>query len=203
MVNGTTDWHEAAYTQRMFRILLSSMSRPGRIQSTEHLPHPAAATSTGYHPSFLGIGLTVLDQEVSYSLSSSFGDLASLIRGMTMARQIHEEETDYMFIRGEEAFDLTRLRKGSFHYPDQSATVICQVNVLTNEPMAGGLQLLLRGSGIKETQTLVLDTLHPMVLDSWLETNKEFPLGIDWIFVDQNGRVCAVPRSTEIIREVG
>jgi alpha-D-ribose 1-methylphosphonate 5-triphosphate synthase subunit PhnH len=200
MVNGTADWHEAAYTQKMFRILLSSMSRPGRVQSTEHLPHPAA--STGYHPSFLGIGLTVLDQEVSYSLPSSFGDLASLIRGMTMARQTHEEDADYMFIRGEEAFDSTRLRKGTFLYPEQSATVICQVNVLTDEPVAGGLHLLLRGPGIKETQNLVIDTLHPLSLDSWLETNKEFPLGIDWIFVDQSGRVCAVPRSTEIIQEV-
>jgi len=213
MISGIADWHETVYTQRMFRVLLASMSRPGSIQSAEHLPHPApypalypishsAASTEAYHSALLGVALTLLDQEVSYALPSPIGDLASRIRGMTMARHVRVEEADYVFIRGGEPFDVTRLRRGSFLDPEQGATVICQVNAIHHEPAAGGLHLRLRGPGIPETRTLSLSPLHPAVLDSWVETNQEFPMGLDWIFVDLQGQIGAVPRSTAIVREV-
>ena len=196
---------ETIYTQETFRTLLDCMAHPGTVAQIE----PALlAVPTMTSPYVMGIALMLLDQEVSFCMDGIEDEEAvRQIRIYTMARNKNKSMCDYLFTEGSQLESLEGMKTGTLQFPDLGATVICKVNRLSNESMLSEkrrsiIRFQLTGPGIKQETILYVDELNSSAVAQWKEHNSEFPLGIDWIFVDESGHVCCVPRSSEWTWEV-
>lgn len=193
------------YTQITYRKLLDAMARPGKLVQLERPPFDSGVVENEY---VLGIGATLLDQEVTFHAA---GDpaLARTLQLYTLSAPQTIELCDYLFIDGAGAVgvpEIAACKRGAYEYPDESATVICRVERISRAGEAGesdrSVKLKLRGPGISGETEVVLEGLRAELLPEWRTCNEEFPLGIDWIFVDGQGVVCCVPRSTQWKEEV-
>jgi alpha-D-ribose 1-methylphosphonate 5-triphosphate synthase subunit PhnH len=64
--------------------------------------------------------------------------------------------------------------------------------------LSQGLRLTLTGPGIEKETHLGVWGLSRDFFKEWTACNQEFPLGVDLILADKSGRICALPRSTQI-----
>lgn len=192
---------EITYTQSLFRTLLDCMSRPGKIGQIKPASCGLSFSFTDYT---LGVAITLLDQEVTFHIYNDRNSSSVQLQMYTMSQQVSMEECDYFFVNEDENFDVRRLKKGSLEFPDESATVIYQVHKLSEERILhpGAIKLQLQGPGIRDTNILYIYGLNQQVIEPWHQCNQEFPLGLDWIFVDEEGKVCCIPRSTRFSWEV-
>ncbi|ADG07714.1 phosphonate C-P lyase system protein PhnH [Kyrpidia tusciae] len=198
---------EVRYTQVLFRQLLDAMARPGKPVAVEPAPGepgPWGIPKSRGHRCVLGIGLTLLDPETTFWLPESDRGFGTLLQRHTRSRTASVDRCDFAFVQGEQRFPIERLPRGTFTYPDRSATVVCRVRRFAREPFPADrlIHVTLRGPGIPGERRLYIDTVHPDTLGAWREINREFPLGLDWILVDGFGFVCGVPRSTSLEWEV-
>lgn len=184
------------YTQSTYRLCLNTMSRPGTIGQ---LNPPANVPGLSVvSPYLAGLALTLLDHEVSFHIHQGTERDYAWVEFRTLSGRAGAGECDYLFTDGGKRFAVGELKRGSLQSPDRSCTVICQVRQLGDSPVAGGpaVRLCLRGPGIREETTVVIAGLDASNVAAWQEVNGEFPLGVDWIFVDDSGCICAVPRSS-------
>lgn len=195
------NFDETAYTQTVFRTLLDCMARPGTIGSLKPAPGELNAPFTKY---FLGVALTLLDQEVVFHVWNDRRQVEAQLQMHTMSQPGDLEDCDYLLVYGEENFEINRLKKGSCQFPDESATIICQVDRLAAPPIhqVEKIRLRLHGPGIQQAREISVGGLNPGMLEPWRQCNREFPLGLDWILVDRSGQVCCIPRSTRFSEEV-
>lgn len=188
-------------TQALFRTLLDCMSRPGKIGK---MAPSNGVLEIGLDPCVVSVALTLLDQEVSFHIVHDNGASSSMLQVYTMARMAPMEQCDFVFLQGTDAVDIRSLKRGILTYPDESATVVCSVKRLsaaaTRSP--GTTRLTLSGPGIKDKCQLCIDGIDQQLMSCWQTANQEYPLGIDWIFVDVEGNVCCIPRSTQFTWEV-
>lgn len=185
------------YTQAVFRVLLDCMARPGKISGIKPVSHDF---NFYFNPYILGVAITLLDQEVTFCINNDQNNSALNLTIYTLSSHVSLSDCDYFLVDGKESFDMQRLKKGQFKYPDQSATIICQVEQLLSAEQierTKAVKLQLTGPGILNTHYLYITGLNQKILPSWQDCNREFPLGLDWIFVDQSGRLSCVPRSTK------
>lgn len=195
------NFDETAYTQTVFRTLLDCMARPGIIACLESSPGELSAPFTEY---LLGIALTLLDQEVVFHVWDDQHQVTAQLQLQTVSRPGKLEDCDYFLVYGSETFEIDRLRRGIWQFPDESATIICQVDRLASSPIhqTEMIRFELRGPGIQRAREISVAGLNPGILKPWQRCNREFPLGLDWILVDQSGQVCCLPRSTRFTAEV-
>ena len=192
---------EILYSQSVYRKLLNAMGQPGTIATMDPVPFIHTKSQSPY---VVGIAMTLLDQEVTHHVFGEGQELASVLQLYTLSREEVFEVCDYIFVKGKDAFHPSLLKRGFLSYPDQSATVICQVDRISAEPVTGSkiVKLQLQGPGVPTKREVYVDALVPEVLVAWEESNREYPLGIDWVFIDNNGNLCCVPRSSEFTWEV-
>lgn len=189
-------------TQKIFRKLLDCMSRPGKIETIQETIvnlNPEQGISQG----LLGIAFTLVDREASYHIISSDSEKASqYVKWATFSHEATLENADYIFIGkslGEqEIIEVMRqVKTGTLTDPHQSATLIIHVDQLL--PHTGsGLSLQLRGPGIKDQQSVSIKGLSPLWFDERQLTNKEYPIGVDFIFVSSLEEIMAIPRTTKV-----
>jgi alpha-D-ribose 1-methylphosphonate 5-triphosphate synthase subunit PhnH len=187
--------------QSVYRKLVDSTSRPGLISD---LRKEAALVEEedqkGCSASVLLIALTLFDQEVSFKVFSPKADtVTQTINQLTYAKPTEAKKADFLLIlhdaeKGcfEEA--IINAKAGTLKNPHSSAFIIVEVESVTS-----GEALLLKGPGIHTTELVHLDIIENWV-ESRLEKNKEYPLGIDLIFIDQHHQLLALPRTTQITR---
>lgn len=185
------------YMQRLYRSLLDTMARPGSIEQLEPYVYQACPSEFQY---VIGIAITLLDQEVSFHETSISKELTPHLQLLTRSTTKLLHESDYLLVHKGAAPDLMEAKRGTDLYPDQSATIIIQVSRISDD-QEGEVRLKLRGPGIKSEQMLSLDGLNRELLSELLLNSGRFPLGLDWILVDDEGRVCCLPRSTKIVEE--
>ncbi|MEM9160580.1 MAG: phosphonate C-P lyase system protein PhnH, partial [Verrucomicrobiota bacterium] len=93
-------------------------------------------------------------------------------------------------------------KEGVLTYPELSATFILQVTGLSSSPEAGMVGIDITGPGVKESATVYVGGLNPGWVDSLMEKNSEFPLGVDAILVadSANGtpEVMCLPRTSSL-----
>ncbi|MCD5406501.1 MAG: phosphonate C-P lyase system protein PhnH [Desulfotomaculum sp.] len=192
---------EITGTQITFRALLDCMARPGKIASLKMFNGHFEFCFNRYT---LGVAITLLDQEVTFHLPDHQGDSAQQLQMYTLARPAELVDCDYLLVNGKENFAVQQLKTGHLKYPDESATIICQVAQLAADQ--SGLEqsaptdivkLQLQGPGILKMCQVYISGLNRQLLAPWQQCNQEFPLGLDWIFIDQAGQVCCIPRSTK------
>jgi alpha-D-ribose 1-methylphosphonate 5-triphosphate synthase subunit PhnH len=171
----------------VFRPLLQAMSRPGTIQRL-----PAAARA---RPLLAVLG-AISDREVSFHVTGA--DDPALRRELawaTGARPASLEQADFVVCpAGESGGRLLRARRGTLEYPDAGATIVYAIRRCAPE----GGRAVLRGPGIRDTVRPGLEGLGAQELAQLREANREFPLGVDAIFLDPEGQLICIPRSTRI-----
>ncbi len=176
---------EDIYTQQTFSMLMKAMSRPGTVY---HLN-----LREGDAP-YMPILLTLLDNEVTFAVVGE-GVAADDIVLATGSKETCVEEADYVLVLGGESSGaVLRTKRGDLRYPDKGATIIYLVKSVKGEATT----LRLRGPGILGEQLLSLDGFNAGEIQDIRAANKDFPMGIDYIFVDRDARTASIPRTTHM-----
>lgn len=167
-----------------FRAVLQAMSRPGTIVA---LPEGEAEPA-------MQLLSCLLDNETALTVLGD-PDLEARLARHIGCRPGPLAETDCIVAaHGVTGSCLAGCRRGSLEYPHTGATVVYLVRRLGSPGMAIGLA----GPGIKGRAVLAVDGLgsgEPAILAA---INRDFPLGVDAILLDREGRLACIPRSTTI-----
>lgn len=176
-------------SQGVFRRVLSAISKPGEI-------HPAKTdveSPEGLHPAAAAVLLALLDQDTRLWLSPAFdsGVAGAYLRFHTGCILTDNPLTaDFVLARPGDLPRLSDLSLGSEEYPERSATVVLQVDELSNDD---GWRL--SGPGIDGQAMLNVAGLDASFLPAWRESQLHFPRGVDLIFTSAD-RLAAMPRTT-------
>jgi alpha-D-ribose 1-methylphosphonate 5-triphosphate synthase subunit PhnH len=182
----TTEQHDSVwsplYQQRAFRALMSAFSFPGRRQ-----PLPLCSDATG--PTC--IAAVLCDNEVSLADPDQLIGPADIRR--LGIREASLENAGFIIADGSRAPDFAPAL-GSLAEPEQGATIIVRVASLES---SNDFPLMLEGPGIQDTQALAVSGLNSQWLAERARWNRNFPMGVDLILVDDT-QVVALPRTTRI-----
>ncbi|WP_124059454.1 phosphonate C-P lyase system protein PhnH [Vaginisenegalia massiliensis] len=189
--------------QANFRQLVEAMAYPGDCKSLSLAPtYQKRWDEEGNLPSagVFAVMEVLIDQEVkamTLPRNKAFEAELSIYANSQITTDI--QQADYIaishdFLMDSKAFDdLNQLSIGNLEDPDQSASLIIEVDKLGDQDA----NYQLTGPGIKETKAVYLPLSEEFV--HWRQTmNREFPLGIDVILVDPAGECLALPRTTKI-----
>lgn len=176
-------------TQATFRTLMDAMSRPFRIYSIAE----QAKGFSGAHSGMMAIGATLLDNETTLYVERNMA-LAKELHELTLVEGADLEVAEYIFLSSELNYEtvktiFTAAKKGTFVDPHTSATVVIFAK---HEPLTA--QCTGTGAGVKGTMTFEVTEYVKQVLRVRAQTQVEYPLGIDLIFVMDNGDIFSVPR---------
>ena len=185
--------------QSVYRKVLNSMARPGVIEILEEQKKIDIEVSCN-KGTFL-VMLMLLDGEVSFNIvSEKSEEITSLISQMTYSKQKNLEEADYIFVLEDasekslaEVYKLAKI--GTLVDPHKSATIIAEVDYINNDD-----DLELSGPGIKDKKSLSISGNNKWIKERELK-NKEYPLGVDAIYIDKEYKVVSLPRTTKIKRK--
>ena len=185
--------------QSVYRKVLNSMARPGVIEILEEQKKIDIEVSCN-KGTFL-VMLMLLDGEVSFNIvSEKSEEITSLISQMTYSKQKNLEEADYIFVLEDasernlaEVYKLAKI--GTLVVPHKSATIIAEVDYINNDD-----DLELSGPGIKDKKSLSISGNNKWIKERELK-NKEYPLGVDAIYIDKEYKVVSLPRTTKIKRK--
>lgn len=189
--------HTAAYAlfrhQRNFRVLLKALAWPGRRLRLEvdGLPAPAWAVAE-----------CLLDQEVSFGLIGGGSHPAASVElaAATGSRPAAPAEADFVFAGDAAAVEAIRTaRRGRPESPEEAATVVVSLTERSADP-AARLRVRLTGPGIAAPQGIApeMNAIPLPAYEALAEANADYPLGVDALFLDAQGGLMALPRSTRI-----
>ncbi|WP_408008178.1 phosphonate C-P lyase system protein PhnH [Pseudalkalibacillus sp. A8] len=188
-------------TQEIFRKLLDSMSRPGKVNNI-HDAVQFIESVEGLSQAMTGIAFTLIDREASFHIiSKRRSEVIQYLRWTTFAKHEDITKVSYVFIHEpldeKEIYDvMSQVNRGTLENPHESATIIINVDRLSN-----GKKLLLSGPGIDGTKECFIEGLPAAWITERERVNKEYPIGVDFIFVTQSGDLTAIPRTTTIESE--
>jgi alpha-D-ribose 1-methylphosphonate 5-triphosphate synthase subunit PhnH len=190
--------------QRIFRMILDSMARPGKINN---INISSEITDEYQYDSMLKILITLLDNEVTFSMSTQMGEqFKKDVAGYTGSIISEIQSADFYIARGSDVNnEILQLKKGTLQFPDDSCTVIMAVNSIVravDECSLPASRLKLKGPGIKDYSFAAVEGLNFHNINLIKQRNVEYPLGIDAILVDDYGNVLCLPRTVKIEVEV-
>ncbi|WP_456277348.1 phosphonate C-P lyase system protein PhnH [Bacillus sp. AK128] len=192
-------------TQQIFRLLVDSMARPGKIvsiqESTRYIDE-----NTGLSKELIALAYTLLDREVSFHLvGDEKGKTAQYLEWSTFSTTEAVQTADYIFIpyslsEGDLLDLMNEVKCGTLTDPHNSATLIFHVKEVSSFG-PHGKKLVMSGPGIKENSSCYIEGLPSNFIKVRKKINKEFPIGIDLIIVSSNGDMIAIPRTTKLESE--
>jgi alpha-D-ribose 1-methylphosphonate 5-triphosphate synthase subunit PhnH len=185
-------FEEVFDAQEQFRIVLNAMSHPGIIC---HLKDFDFETPTYLSNASAVIAFALLNTDVSFHAigDSHIRDYLALNTG---AVEETFEKADFVFMNGNtNAEVLNKLKYGNLSYPEDSATVLIDVEEISKFHLDGSTEIVFRGPGVEFENRVFFQGLNSEFLETVKEINFEFPLGIDLIFCDKNNQIVGLPRS--------
>ncbi|SDK43973.1 phosphonate C-P lyase system protein PhnH [Aliiruegeria lutimaris] len=168
---------------RAFRAALEAMARPGTLHQVTGARPPAPLS-----PAAGALLLTLCDGETPLHLAGAT-DCDAVRDWVTFhagAPLVPAEEARFALGRWEALQPLARFALGEPSYPDRSATLIVEMDVLS----ASGARLT--GPGIRSEAFLPLPER-----EAFKRNSRLFPLGLDFFFC-AGSTLAALPRSTKI-----
>jgi alpha-D-ribose 1-methylphosphonate 5-triphosphate synthase subunit PhnH len=182
--------------QEHYRLLLDAMARPGKINL---LPRMQLSAPEALTEAAALIGFALLNADVSFHVVDAGADVATrYLLVNTSARSVDEEEADFVFASGQAPATLIeKMKKGSLPYPEEGATLVASVKTLAAEA-SGDLAITLKGPGVAGEKTFFVRGLNAQLLTALQQSNSEFPLGVDLILADGDGRLACIPRSSQV-----
>ena len=194
--------------QQAFRVLLGAMSEPGTLHTLPDAAVAGLAPQDAEPRPPMGIALaatllTLLDADTPVHLAGALGtdDARAWLRFHTGARAVPEVAgMSAAFARDVDATLWSALDLGSDDAPQASATLFVEVDAMSDQPLAGGVALKLRGAGIATSRDLAVAGLSA---DFWRwrrALQSELPRGVDLVLAC-GPCLAAIPRSTRIESE--
>ncbi|PEZ83542.1 phosphonate C-P lyase system protein PhnH [Bacillus sp. AFS017274] len=183
--------------QTVYRKLVTATSRPGTLVVLEREAKTLDVQMECLSSTIL-LARTVLDPEVTFKVIAKEGEAVSrMINQLTYSKPVDLPEADFIFILHDASEEqmkeaINKAKVGNLFNPHESAMIILEVPDVTK-----GDSMILSGPGIQEESFISLPNV-PAWLGVRNEKNIEFPLGIDMYFVDQQDRLIALPRTTQI-----
>lgn len=185
--------------QSVYRKIVDASARPGQLADLTKEACIVKEEGNNECPaSILLLALTLFDQEVTFKvISEKEENITKTINQLTYAKPVETEDADYILILQDAevaALDtaIEKAKPGTLKNPHSSATIIVEVSEVSDEPT-----LLLKGPGIQ-----AIEFVHVETNEKWVESrqmkNKEYPLGIEMMFVDHQEQLLALPRTTQI-----
>jgi alpha-D-ribose 1-methylphosphonate 5-triphosphate synthase subunit PhnH len=184
-------------TQEVFRAILHCMSRPGTIKNIVEISKKMEQQGICQNSTFI-IARTLLDAEVRFHVvGKKTESIEQYISAYTLSKVEELQAADYIFIMKDaqqqtisEVFN--KVKKGTLLNPQQSATIVIETEMLSNEP-----HLMLTGPGIASTENVEITASEYWVKDR-AEANIEYPLGVDMLLIDGDCNIMCLPRTTII-----
>lgn len=166
-----------------FRAAMNAMARPGAIEPISGGQPPAPVSVAAG-----SLILTLCDADTGLALCGACDtpEMRDWVTFHTSAPLVPLVAADFVLGAWGDLLPLDQYRIGTPEYPDRSATLIVEVDVL----QASGATL--RGPGIRDAAHLTLPDPSAMAANAML-----YPLGLDF-FLTCGDRVAALPRSTQI-----
>jgi alpha-D-ribose 1-methylphosphonate 5-triphosphate synthase subunit PhnH len=182
--------------QQHFRLLLDSMSRPGK---TNTFPEMDILPPDGLNQASALTGFALLNPDVTYYIAGdNSDDIASYLLVNTASQQAEISVADYVFLPEEYGVDeLEEARTGTPIYPEDSATFIASAEQISEQLHEGSLAITLKGPGVNGEAEVFVSGIAPELLDFVKEQNAEYPLGIDLIITDRHNNILCIPRSNK------
>lgn len=182
-------------SQRAFRVALEALSRPGRaVTMPDLLPDGAPAPLM---PATAALALALFDYETPVWLDAAADTAAvrdwlrfhcgcPLVTDRAQAR--------FALLAGAPGTPgaMAGFDTGTDAYPDRSATLIWQVDSLSE-----GQPHRLSGPGITQEETLKINSLYAGFESDWQKNAKLFPRGLD-LFLVAGDRLAGLPRTVAI-----
>ncbi|SEP94475.1 phosphonate C-P lyase system protein PhnH [Thalassovita taeanensis] len=168
---------------RAFRAAMSAMARPGTIETvTDATPPAPLSVAAGV------LALTLLDPETPVYLAGALDcpQVREWITFHTGAPIAGRSTCAFALGRWADLVPLPGYRIGTSSYPDRSATLIAEVDLL--EPSGTTLS----GPGIMGVSVLSLPETETIQAN-----HAQFPLGVDF-FLTCGDRLAGLPRSTKV-----
>ena len=187
---------EGQRSQRAFRALLDTSSRPGTVVDLAAVALPAGV------PPALVVPLALADVEVAVAvLGDDAGAWWELVRDATGARPATPDTADVVVALGPlAAAEVMALRRGTAEEPERGARLALACTGLHPGGAEGEVVLELAGPGVDGHRRLGVDGVHVEVVDALVAVNATFPRGVDTWLATPDGRLAALPRSTRVRR---
>jgi len=175
--------------QACFRAVLDAMARPGTlVRAGEGLVPPAPLD-----PATGAVLLSLVDHDTPLWLDPGMQPARDWIAfhcGAGFANQ----PVCASFVLAQKLPDLTRLSPGTHEQPETAATLILQVDSLTD-----GARYRLRGPGLRTFGMLSARGLPDDFAAIWQRNRAGFPLGVDLVLC-AGTTLAALPRSVTVER---
>ena len=196
---------EVFASQELYRLVLQALARPGEIQHISNkileglsLNQETSMSSNVYIDA---LALMVLDLKISFYLPQKFLEAAKA--GFYAKRQsafTSADQADFIFMPALDDCEtdaILQAKPGTLFDPHRSASVFVAMQTLSNTAdIETPHQIILKGPGIKDKNTVFVSALE--AFQARQARNDEYPCGIDMIFVDKDGNLFALPRTTEL-----
>jgi alpha-D-ribose 1-methylphosphonate 5-triphosphate synthase subunit PhnH len=187
-------YDEVFDAQQHFRLLLDSMARPGKINTLTDMDILPPA---GINKASAMVSFALLNTDVSfYAEGGESKAIETYIALNTAAKPVGVIDADFIFINGlNDAETVFEAKIGNLSYPEESATFVIDVELITENADEAELALTLKGPGIETVKQVYINGINPDILKAVREQNLEFPLGIDLMLTDKNNNILCIPRS--------
>jgi alpha-D-ribose 1-methylphosphonate 5-triphosphate synthase subunit PhnH len=191
-------FHDPALgSQAVFRAALNAVSHPGRLHD---MPQVTDLPRHG-HGAAAALLLAMVDSDCAVWLSPALAntDAAAWLRFHTGCPWASSPDlARFLWVaKGDALPALNTLAMGSDEYPDQSATVVIEVDALSDCAEQGAHAFNLRGPGIADMQSLSVRGLREDFVEQWEVNHQAFPRGVD-VFLATTTQIAGLPRSTRI-----
>jgi alpha-D-ribose 1-methylphosphonate 5-triphosphate synthase subunit PhnH len=144
----------------------------------------------------------LLDNEVSFSVVSPQAvQVSRQLSQLTYAKAAMSDEADYVFILADAdaaavEHAVMTAKTGLLTNPELAATIVLEAKAIIP-----GEGLALRGPGVELVHFVSIDANGDWV-GKRAQQVREFPLGIDMVFLDARGQVVCIPRTTTVEKQV-
>ena len=179
-------------SQRAFRAALDALSRPGRIVTMPDLLPDGAPQPL--MPATAALALALFDYETPVWLDEAADTPAvrDWLRFHCGCPLVSDKAEARFALLAGTAEALAGFDTGTDAYPDRSATLIRQVESLSDGPA-----YRLSGPGIAQEETLKINSLYADFESDWQKNAKLFPRGLD-LFLVAGDRLAGLPRTVAI-----
>lgn len=178
-------------SQRIFRAVLLTMSRPGTVTVLgERLKAPAPLM-----PAAAAVCLALADMDTPVWLGESPSPEMLAYLRFHCGCPVTSDPSAAAFAvleDGKRLPDLNIFSKGHQEYPDRAATLIIQVRDIR---IGSGVRLT--GPGIKSEVRIKVAGLHPEFWNEFQDNHACFPMGYDVILAAHN-EIASLPRSVKV-----
>ena len=147
--------------------------------------------------------LTLLDADTPVHLAGALGndEARAWLRFHTGARDAAAPAGMTAALAADiDAELLDALDLGTDDAPQSSATLIVEVDALSDQPLPGAVALKLRGAGIESSRDIAVAGLPASFWQWRVALQAELPRGVDLVLVC-GAQLAAIPRSTRLSSE--